>query len=517
MALRINQNINALNTHRQLQLTDFRLAKSIERLSSGLRINRSSDDPAGFIISEKQRTHIGAIEQAIRNVGESISLIQTAESAFDEVENLIRTIRALAVHASNTAPNDTAALEADQFQIRDAINALEQIASTRRYGAKYLLNGDMGKQGYVNSPLIQFVAAGPKTLTISDLPAGTRGTLGSIIFRLDPTTTLLQACLVATQAFASAQGCLAQDETIFINGVKIELEKGTTLKQAVAWINAARAYTGVQASFLTDSIIGTLVLKAIKPGADWKIDVITNVSNDIGKTTGLGGNNKYTPGQNMKGEFSVVYYTATGVQTSLLICPAETNGFEIWARPTTVVINGKEITLEGLKIKINPYTTTLQQSVSILWGCLTGIGCFGISVTQPPVVFQIGPDKGDIIYRGIYNVSPSALGFSGALSEIDVRSLTGAQRAIKIAEEALDQVVTMRANLGALQKNLLETTKNSLAAYKENLQAAESYIRDADMALEMVEFTRNQILLQTGIAMLAQANLAPQAILTLLR
>ncbi|MDI6827446.1 MAG: flagellin [Armatimonadota bacterium] len=270
MSLRINLNAAALNAHRQLQGTDSALAGSIEKLSSGFRINRAADDPAGLAISENLRSQISGLGQAIANSSDAVNMIKTAEGALAEVQNLLRTMRNLALHAANTGANDSTALAADQTQIESAITALDRISEYTQFGTKKLLDG-----------------------------------------------------------------------------------------------------------------------------------------------------------------------TASGL------------------------------------------------------------------------VFQIGANANQTTIS-IDNVSASALG----VASIDVTS--DAQGAITLLDTAISTVSTMRAELGATQKDL-ESNIASLGVAKENIAASESSIRDTDMAAEMVAFTRNQILLQAGVAMLTQANAAPQALLALIR
>ncbi|MDO8585750.1 MAG: flagellin [Armatimonadota bacterium] len=271
MSLRINLNTTALNAHRQLQNTDNALGASIERLSSGFRINRGADDPAGLVISENLRAQVAGLAQAMANSSDAVNMIRTAEGALNEVHALLRSMRTLAVQAANTGANDTVTLDADQAQITSAISALNRISTNTQFGTLVLLDG-----------------------------------------------------------------------------------------------------------------------------------------------------------------------TATGL------------------------------------------------------------------------VFQIGANAGQTTTVDIDSSAAVDLG----VSLIDVT--TGAAAAITALDTAISTVSTLRAELGAKQRDL-ESNIGSLGVAKENIAASESSIRDADMAAEMVVFTRNQILLQAGTAMLTQANAAPQALLSLLK
>lgn len=493
MGLRINQNIMALTAWRNLTITDNQLAKSIERLSSGMRINRASDDPAGFVTSENMRAQIEGITQAISNTTDAISMIQTAEGAFDEIEALLRSMRTLAVHAANTGPNDTAAIESDQAQIQNALESLDRIATTRKYGARYLLNGDLGKGGYTDTTSITFQAAGPKTLTTASLRAILGSTAGTI--RATFTTTISRRSrLTAATVFGSTPGSLAQDEVLNINGIRIELKASMNITEAIREINNYKTQTGVEASAGAGA---TLILQSLNYGSDWTITVQTDKSNAEDRTSGFGGPNISSVGTDVAG-FFVISSAGTDIATFI----GYGNGQYLYAGKTVETINGVNVSLEGLKVRASLSAVNVSAEITI---------------SQPLVNFQVGANRGEYVQVGINNMRPDYLGLIDQLSNIDVRSAIGAQRAIQIIDEALGQVLDERGNIGAFQKNLLESTKNSLGIYRENLSAAESNIRDTDMALEMVYFTRHQILMQSGTAMLAQANLAPQSVLQLLR
>jgi len=275
MSLRINLNAAAMNAHRQMQGTDKALGASIERLSSGYRINRAADDPAGLAISENLRAQVSGLAQAVANSSDAVNLIRTAEGALSEVHSLLRTMRGLALHAANTGANDATAIAADQAQVASTLSALDRIATNTQFGTMVLLNGDGA-------------------------------------------------------------------------------------------------------------------------GGDLSLD------------------------------------------------------------------------------------------------------------------FQIGANSGQTTTVTIQGVGSTDLGIDG----IDVS--TDAAAAITALDTAISSVSTMRAGLGATQMDL-ESNINSLSVAKENIAASESSIRDTDMAAEMVQFTRNQILLQAGTAMLTQANAAPQSLLRLLQ
>jgi flagellin len=207
MALRINLNASALNAHRQLSTTDTALGSSIEKLSSGYRINRAADDPAGLAISENLRAQVSGLGQAISNSSDAVNLIRTAEGALSQVHTLLRTMRNLALHAANTGTNDPTAIQADQTQIASALAALDRIAENTQFGTKVLLDGsasglvfqvgaNAGQTTTVNINSIKAVDLGISTINISVGPQAAIGLLDNAI----SATSTLRAQLGATQS-----------------------------------------------------------------------------------------------------------------------------------------------------------------------------------------------------------------------------------------------------------------------------------------------------------------------------
>ena len=163
MSLRINQNMGAVNVHRNLQNTDATIGRSLEKLASGFRINRGADDPAGLVISEYLRAQVEGLGQAISNSSDAINLVKTAEGALTEVNNLLKSMRNLAVHASNMGVNSSEALAADQAQISSAIASLNRISSTTMFGDKHLLDGTSGVSGTSTNSLVEVMGGNAAT------------------------------------------------------------------------------------------------------------------------------------------------------------------------------------------------------------------------------------------------------------------------------------------------------------------------------------------------------------------
>jgi len=398
MGLRINQNIAAMNAYRNLSITEGQMSKSLERLSSGFRINRAADDAAGLSISEGLRSQIGGLKTAVRNAQDAISVVQTAEGALSEVHSILQRMRDLAVQASNTGSQDTAARAAAQTEVTQLNAELDRIGTTTKFGAQALLAGS------------------PASLS-SAITGGTTGAITGGVFTV--TGSFVNSSTGAAVAVANV----------------VTVTPGT-------YATAGAYQSALQGSIdtmLTGVSVAAGSLKAeVKDdgGGVWKVTLSTS-------------------SLSAPGTFAISAAAATTGQTG--------------------VANG-----------------TSSTSAASFNG-----------------TFQVGSNNGDSVAISFTGVGATALGTSG------VNLNSAASGAITTIDAAISSVSTTRATLGAYQ-NRFEHTINNLNVTVENLAASESRIRDTDMAAEMVNFTRSQILSQAGTAMLAQANAQPQSVLKLL-
>ena len=406
--MRINQNIMAFNAYRNLSSTNGMLGKSLEKLSSGYRINRAADDAAGLVISQNLRAQVSGLKVATRNAQDGISVVQTAEGALTEVHSMLQRIRDLVVQAANTASNDVNARTAAQNEIDALRSEIDRIAQTTTFGAQALLDGSFGAQ------------AGRASTTTAGNSSGVTVNSGSLSFHLtldsgNATTTSVSVVLTAG-TYATAESWEAE------------------LQSA---INVATSVTG-----WTGSV--TVKVRDLGGGA-WTTDLIRNSTGD---NTGLQISNVDTgvPGQ-VSAVSGAVSNTGGGV-------------FQVGAN----------------------VTATNQITVSI----------------------------------GDMRIQNGTQGEFSSLVNIDVIDTTYHATSQSLIDDAIAGISNLRGELGAAQ-NRFESTIANLQTTTENLAASESRIRDTDMALEMVTFTRHQILLQAGTAMLAQANAAPQSVLRLLQ
>lgn len=474
MSLRINLNTAAIGAHRTLTGTDNNLGKSIERLSSGFRINGAGDDPAGLVISEKLRAQVGGLGQAVKNAGDAVNMVKTAEGALTEVHRLLRSMRDLAVHASNVGANDAATATADQQQINNAIASINKIAAETQFGNKKLLDGTAG---------ISTTITGTRVVT-ANFSSASNAVTGAVSYNI--TTAAAQATMYGqtygTGHVAGSDFNAGAAASFTINGYDVTVGAGSTMEQAVTAINAKTAQTGVTASWN----LATLQVKLTQSnyGSDKKIE-LTGASEILGTGT--------------------TSATAVGIDVVGQVSQsagAVTLGDASWA-------SGKGLTMKDSNGNYVTFTAAA--------GAATGAQTAELTLAANSLTFQVGAYAAQTRTVAISSVAASALGETAALNTIDVTSFSGAQTAIAVIDEAIAQVSNQRSTLGATQKNVLESSINSLSVAKENIAASESTIRDTDMAAEMVEFTKMQILQQAGTAMLAQANSSTQGLLSLLR
>ena len=385
--MRINNNLMAMNTHRQLGLNQNAGSKSIEKLSSGFRINRAGDDAAGLAISEKMRGQIRGLNQASRNAQDGISLIQTGEGALNETHAILQRMRELAVQSSTDTNTD-----ADRTELQKEITQLQteitRIADNTEFNTKTLLDGSLAQ---------------------------------------DLTGTLTNATAVSSVTYKS--GTLVDADTVAVT-------------QQVT--HAAESGAGAN------------------DGAFVDIDVT------VGATA--------------------VTFTAAEIADGTL---------------SKDVVDGD-----------NTFTVTIDAAVAATAGngAAATTTADSLAYDDNGVIFHIGANSGQNISLGFNDMTASGL----AVDTVNIGTQAGADTAITTINNALEKVSSERSKLGAAQNRLEHTIKN-LDTSSENLQASESRVRDVDMAKEMMEFTKNNILQQAAQAMLAQANQAPQGVLQLLR
>lgn len=471
MALSVANNVSSINAQHNLTKASMGVARSVEKLSSGLKINRGADGPAALVISEKQRAQIAGLKQAIDNTEKAASVVQTAEGALSEINSLLVKVRTLAIDSANVGVNDDDALAANQAEIANALDTINRIANNTQFGVKKLLDGSAGIRGTVTDTDVTFLKG------TSETQAGT--------YAVEVTTVGERATVSAGTA---QTGNLAADEILTINDVTITLTAGMTQAQVVNRINEFTSQTGVTA----DVNSGVTRLYSQSFGSGTSISAVSNVASGA---------------------------TSSGIGTSALT----DTGTDIIG-----TIGGTSFTGVGNVLTAN---SGVAKGLSIRLAADTGANAFAtvtgaqgnVTITDNSLVFQIGPNKDQTANISIQKVNPNGLGIGvtgnqfASLSDIEVTSASKAQDALEVIDAAIDDVTNLRGTLGAFQSNTLESTGNNLRATLENTINAESVIRDTDFAAEIANFTKGQVLVQAGTAMLANANQIPQSILALLR
>ena len=472
MSLSIANNVGALNAQHNLTRSSNSLNKSIERLSSGFKVNRGADGPAALVISEKQRAQIAGLRQAIDNTEKAVSVVQTAEGALNEISSILVKVRSLALDSANAGVNDDDAFAANQAEISNALDTINRIANNTQFGEKNLLDGSAGVSGVADDVDVTYLKSSAQT------NAGT--------YAIEVTTQAERAFVTG----AAQTGALTDDETLTVNGVSITLNSGLDQAAVIARINEFSGQTGVTAD--DGGLAGATRLYTNAFGADAEISVISDKATAIVTSAGFTTTALTDEGLNIAGEIDGV--AASGIGATL----TSTSGAS-----------------KGLAVKVGADGTDTTLSADGAQG--------NVTVTNNSLVFQIGANQNQKAAIAINSVLASGLGVGvegnnfSSLEEINVTSADNAQDALGIIDASLDEISNVRGVLGAFQSNTLESIANNMRATLENTVNAESVIRDTDFAEEISKFTNSQILVQAGTSVLANANQTSQGILSLLQ
>lgn len=504
--MRIQHNIPALNSHRQLGINNSNIAKSLEKLSSGYRINRAGDDAAGLAISEKMRAQIKGLNAATDNSQDAISLVQTAEGGLQEIHTMLNRMTELATKSSNGTYTD----DVDRLALQDEISALNdeinRIADSTNFNGIKLLDGSMGVGTSGAEGSVAAAAGGSKVgafdwsisgaegikVTIATeahdaakegVTAKWNGTDLTLTINADNAQTVTQADIDNAIAKASGAPQIAKDLKV-------------TLKDDITFTAESTAVADV--SHLTSAVAkqatatgGGVTVTANKAGVNTsKLTITSGATDTVGAAALADGDAKL----NLEAGAS---YTASQINQMLSKAGVDmTMSFE-------GEMTGAELAAAG-PTGGTPGEFTLGTDGTAGTGLATGGG----------LTLQIGDtnDAWNQLDLSINDVHVSALD----LASVDISTREGASDAMAKIKTAINTVSTQRGKLGAIQ-NRLEHTINNLGVTTENITAAESRIRDVDMAKEMMEFTKNSVLMQSAQAMLAQANQQPQSVLQLLQ
>ncbi len=474
---RIQTNIPSLIARNRLSNNVTDLQTRLERLATGLKINRGADDPAGLIASEILRSEIGAISQAIDNSQRAINVISTAEGALNETSRLLLDLRGLLVNTANDGALSDEEIEANQLEIDSILQSIDRVANTTSFGSKKLLNGSLA---YSVSSVNTSDLASVEIFSARVPEASTRAVVVQV--------TNSAETAVQTLTTASATGATTIELVGTLGAEILAFASGTTISSIANGINSITDSTGLSATVNSASSIS---INSTTFGSDAFVQVKTLSGTFLYDTN-------YTAG--------AAAIRDDGVDTGVLVNGqiADTAGLRV------------DIRTGGLDARFYLTSAFATDTTSETTFYVTGGGS----------TFQLGPNVAPQAQVSIgLNSSSSAslgnsvIGFldsikSGGTNEIKGRHFVAAQQ---IIAEAVNQVSTARGRLGSLQKNQIETNIRSQQIALENVSSSESVIRDADMAEEVSALTRAQILFQSTQNTLQIANTMPQAVLSLLQ
>lgn len=483
MPLRINNNPAAINTNRNLIENQDRLLKSLEKLSSGSKVNRASDGAAALIISEQMRAQISGVKQAIDNSEAAVGMVQTAEGALNEISGLLIKVRQLAVHAANEGANDEVMLQADQFEIDNALETIDRMTFNTQFGLKRLLDGSQAANGVANGEKLEFIAASPLTQSSPVEGYDVRVQQLGARARVEGSTSLTQELVDEGEEITIAEGGRT---------VSFKATPGDTVDQALGKLRSEIEKIGLEVTMNVDED-GVITLQHKKYGSEYGFSVASTTAGVLSSEEGR--LEEAQPGKDIVGTIG---------------------GYVAYGRGQ-VLTGGEGTPVDGLQVRYQG---------NVLTDADAGDGAESagrVAVFQNSLVFQVGGNVGQTVSVSLNSTNTRTMG-RGVINDSGFRSLrdvnvTTPERAVdtqRIVDQAVNEVTRTRAELGAFQKNTLESNLTQLRITAENLISAESTIRDVDFASEMAEFTRNKIMVESSTAMLAQAIQLPRTVLSLL-
>jgi flagellin len=488
----------------------------------------------------------------------------------NEIHSLLSTMRELAIHAANEGVNDDTALNADQQQIRSSLDTITRIAQTTQFGTKYLLDGSTdnkvsilgGSSIGLDRAKDSTLASGSHTLSVSNVTAAggvfvdeTVAANAGIDNTVDPTPTNLIAgthtvtVRAAPAAFIESEGILG--EQIIESGGLMTISNGSTtavVSFSADTVNTAQniadAINSSTTSFVASvRLDGSLHIQSADVGGTQSISIAVDGTNltqsDLGFNTLTGSDGTTATIQLNSGPTQELTNTAGTVTltdgkggsldldtTGTTQAEFKSATIQLTINPATFDVkldNGTAVTMRSDVAGTVKSGLNSGGQLSVIFGSDVTAGSGTISVLDNALVFQDGANYGQQVKIGVQNMASDQIGAGVAnnsqfksLDEIDVTTAQGAADALLLIDAAIDEISSNRSELGAFQRNTLESNLANLRVAAENLSAAESTFRDADLALEMAEFTKLQILAQTGVAMMAQANQLPQTVLRLI-
>lgn len=482
--MKINHNMSATIANKRLLQSENSLSKSVERLSTGLRINRAADDAAGMAISSKMKTQIRGLGQASRNASDGVSVLDTADGALSEVHNMLQRMRELSVQAANgtNTPDD---LKAIQLEIASLREEIDRISKDTEFNTKNLLDGTLDQRVYPDN-------RGIRRIDISD-------SVNPDVYTLEVTADAEQAVIEGGQP-RSATDTIPAGATgkISINGAQVEIREGENFQEVYEKLRDTAELGGAKLLVVADITdrTGEPENAGYVPGNIADGGNLVFVSEEYGNNTEM---NIKCDNPDLAAFLGIsTDNQSTGSDVEIAISATD-EGFGTQA---TILTEGNYVTVTDrngfeMKFEVEPGTS----------------GTVNIEVADlGPMTLQIGANENQTMDVRIPEVSSETL----YIDKVNVCTVTGADRAITSFDGAIQKVSEVRSSIGAYQ-NRLDYAVSSLDLTEENMTQALSRIEDVDMAEEMTEYTKDTILTQAATSVLAQANDLPQQVLQLLQ
>jgi flagellin len=468
MSLIINTNISALTAQRNLTRAQSGLEKSIQRLSTGLRINGAVDDAAGLAISDRLTTQVRGLNQAVRNANDGVSALQTADGSLNEVSNLLQRARELAVQSANDS-NSSSDRSSLQSEVSSILSELDRLAGTVQFNSRKLLDGTFqNAQFQIGANAFETVSFSISSVNTSDLGAKT-----------------LKGNSVSSTSFSG----LTSSSTLTVNGISVTVGAQTSIEGVINAINNQSGDTKSTAIKNAQTVVTDTGFIALTTAGAVQTLTLNGVA--IALSTGNADAN------------STFIATVNGFsnQTGVI---AATNSVGI----TFTRSSGGTIALGETTASVG-----VGDSVASTAARTFNAG-FTLSVDLDKTLSVVSSATGDVLgfTTGVVATTATANRING----LSISNVSGANDAIQTIDFGLSQLSRIRGSIGAVQNRFVSAI-SSLSVASENLSAARSRIQDADVAQETAELTRTQILIQAGVSVLSKANQLPSVALTLLQ
>lgn len=512
---RINSNVASLIARSNLSKANADLDTRLQRLSTGLRINRGADDPAGLVVSQRLGSEINGLEQAVKNSERASSVISTAEASLNEVSDLLNSIKGLVVEAANTGAISDEERRANQLQIDSAIDSITRISNSTSFGGLKLLNGalDYVLSGLASNSIAKAQVFGANFANQASIQVQVdtvaSAQTGRLFLRGDYTTPLGNGVFQSTVTFEVAGPQGVQVFTIL---------SGQNFSAVAAAINSFKAATGVSAALINGTATSGLVFSSGEYGSQQFVSV-----QRIGGPSDGGFFKTYKIDNN--GPVPTTVDIPAMITAGTLISSNRDEG-----RDVVAVVNGALATGSGLKVSLPNSNSLAIDLVLTTTFATTNGSTTTFNITGGGALYQLGGEVNTSQQINIALPSIAASRLGGTLINDELAFLSslrsgGAnalatknfEEATKVLTSSIDEISSLRGRLGALEKNTLETNVRSIQTSIENLTASQSRIRDADFAAESSALSRAQILTNAGTSTLALANQRSQQVLQLLR